>query len=293
MSDDDVYPDEMDAPHEFDDRAAEALLSGSGRGIDPQLADLFDDMRVAYTSQPPAAGAELAAVLAEAELTPEASPTRRFERMRSSLVARAGAAAAAAFAVTGGLAVAHALPASMQNATSEIGVGAPAHHGHHVHDALEVKPDDSTTTTIEHETVPGREKDAVDHDADDNDRGAAVGGHEGDNDDQNEQECEAEEQNEQAEHDDEAVTSTSVACVPTTATTVPESRDGNEGENSGDNEHSTVATVPESHDGEQGTSGSSGSGDDQHVTTPTTMSHSDGGDDSNSGSGDGGSSHGG
>ena len=43
MSNDDVYPGEMDTPHEFDfdDQAAEALLSESGRGTDPQLADLF------------------------------------------------------------------------------------------------------------------------------------------------------------------------------------------------------------------------------------------------------------
>jgi hypothetical protein len=293
MSDDDVYPGEMDTPQEFDDQAADALFSGSGRGTDPQFADLFDDMRIAYSSQPPAVGAELAAVIAVAEPTPEASPARRFERMRSSIIAKAGAATAAVFAATGGLAVAHALPASMQDAASEIGIGAPAGHGHHAHEAIEVEPRDSTTTTIEHETttVPDHDKDAVDNEHDDNDRGAVVGDHQGDN-NQDENECEADEQGEGA--NDGAVTSTSVPGVPTTGTTVPESHDGNQGDTLDDTEHSTVSTVPESHDGENATSGSagSGSGSELHTTTPTTTSHSDGGDDSHSGSGDDGSSHG-
>jgi len=287
MSEDDVYPGEMDAPHEFDDEAAEALLSGSGRGIDPQIDDLFDDMRVAYASQPPAVGAELAAVLAEAEVTAEAPPARRFERMRSSIVAKAGAAAAAVVAATGGLAVAHALPDSMQDAASHIGVGAPAHRGQSGDVRLEVRPDDPTTTTIEatSTTVPDGENDAVER-GDDNDQGAVVGSHEGDNDDQGENECEADERGELEQDDD--TTPTTVACTPTTETTVPESHDGNVGDDPEvENEHPTVSTVPESHDGENGTSDSSGpgSGDEQH-TTPTTASHS-GGD---SGSRDGGGS---
>jgi hypothetical protein len=288
MSDDDVYPGEMDAPHgfDFDEQAAEALVSGSDRATEPQLSDLFDDMRVAYTSQPPAVGAELAAVLAEAEITHDASPTRRFGRMRSSLVARAGAAVAAVVAATGGLAVAHALPAPMQDAASDVGIGAPAHHGHHADDILQVTPDDSTTTTIEQETttVPGDDTEGVE--PGDDARGAAVGDHQGDNDDQGENACEADDQGED-EHG--AVTSTTVACVPTTETTVPESHDGNDqGDNhDGDNEHSTVSTVPEAHDGEPGSSDSSGSGD-EHSTTPSTSSP---GGDSHSGSGDSGSSH--
>jgi hypothetical protein len=293
MSDDDVYRGEMDTPHEFDfdDQAAEALLSGSGRDADPQLADLFDDMRVAYTSQPPAVGAELAAVLAEAELVPKASPTRRFVRMRSSLVAKVGAAAAAVFAATGGLAVAHALPASMQDAASDVGIGAPAHRAHHADDTLQVTSDDSTTTTVEHAatTVPEHENEGVEP-GDDNAPGAVVGDHQGNNDDQGENECEADDQGE-AEHD-ENVTSTSVPCVPTTDTTVAESHDSGQVESNDDNEHSTVSTVPEAHDGGHETSGSSGSGDDRPATTPTTT-RSDGGGDSHSGSSDGGSSHGG
>jgi hypothetical protein len=292
MSEDDVYPGEMDTPHEFDDQAADALLSGSGRGTDPQLDDLFDDMRVAYTSQPPAVGAELAAVLAEAEVTADAPPARRFERMRSSIVAKAGAAAAAVIAATGGLAVAHALPASMQDAASDVGIGAPAHRGHTTHGTLEVRPDDPTTTTIEptSTTVREGENDGVEQ-GDDNDQGAVVGTHEGQNDDQGENECEADDHGE-AEHDDDT-TPTSVACTPTTETTVPESHDGKAGDDhETENEHSTVSTVPESHDGGSGTSDSSGSGsgDDQH-TTPTTTSHSGGSDDAHSGPGGGGSSN--
>ena len=212
--------------------------------------------------------------------------------MRSSIIAKAGAAAAAVFAATGGLAVAHALPASMQDAASEIGIGAPARHGHHAHEAIEVEPEHSTTT-VEHETttVPGHDNDAVEHERDDDDRGAVVGAHEGDNDDQGENECEAEEQN---ERDDDEMTSTSVPCVPTTETTVPEAHDGNRGDNN-EGEHPTVTTVPEAHDGNEGPSDSSGPGsaDEQHTTTPTTTSHSGGGDDSNSGPGGGDSSHGG
>ena len=292
MSGDDVYEGEMDAPHEFDfdDQAAEALLSGSGRAADPQLADLFDDMRVAYTSQPPAVGAELAAVLAQAGVTTEAAPPRRFERMRSSLVARAAAAAAAMVAATGGLAVAHALPAPMQDAASEIGIGAPAHHGHHAHDTLRVTADDSTTTTDAHTTttVPHHENDGIDPTGD-NDHGAVAGAHSGDNDAQGENECEADDRGE-LEHGG-TVTSTTVPCVPTTGTTVPGSHDTNRGDDNGDSRRLTVSTVPETHDGEQQTSGSSGSGDGEHATTPTTP-HSGGGD-SQSGSDGGSTSHGG
>lgn len=290
MSEDDVYPGEMDAPNEFDDQDAEALLSGSGRGIDPQLADLFDDMHVAYVSQPPVVGSELAAVLAEADPAPAASPTRRFERMRSSLVAKAGAAAAALVAATGGLAVAHALPDSMQNAASDIGIGAPAHRGHHAGEAREIEPEDSTSTTLAHTSTSvaghGRD-DAVGHDANDDDQGV-VGEHHDGNDDGNE--CEVENETEHG-----TVTSTTV-CVPTTATTVPENHDNRGPGGDDNNEHTTVTTVPESHDGgNEGPGSVSGSdsrgSDDGQTTTPTTTSHSSGGDDSHSGSSDGGSSN--
>jgi len=57
MSGDDVHPDEMHTPDDFDDAATHALFSGSGRDIDPQLADVVADMRMAYVSKPPVVGA--------------------------------------------------------------------------------------------------------------------------------------------------------------------------------------------------------------------------------------------
>jgi hypothetical protein len=268
----------MDDRREFDDQDAEALLSGSGRGVDPQLADLFDDMRVAYTSQPPAVGAELAAVLAEAELTVAASSPRRFERMRSSFVAKAGTAAAALVAATGGLAIAHALPASMQDAAATIGIGTPAHHGHQA-DTVAVSSDDSSTTTsVSETTVPD----------DDNDQGVVVGTNQGDNnDDQGENECEAEEQ---GELDD---TSTTVPCVttttePVTGTTVPGSNEGDQGQNDQGDEPTTVATVPGVQSGnnnDQGTTGSGNAGDNEQGT-PTTTAPAGGGSQSGPGNGD-------
>ena len=63
--------------------------------------------------------------------------------MRSSIITKLGAATAAAFAATGGLAVAGALPAPVQNAVSHIGVGKPTHHAR-------------TTTVEDDETTAGR-----------------------------------------------------------------------------------------------------------------------------------------
>ena len=57
MSDDDVHPNEMNTPHDFDDNATDALLSGHGRDIDPRVADVLGDMRTVYASQLPAVGA--------------------------------------------------------------------------------------------------------------------------------------------------------------------------------------------------------------------------------------------
>ena len=101
MSTGDVSPNEMNAPDDFDDAAAEALLRGQGREVDSRLADLVGDMRVAYTSTPPALGAELSALIDGAAPAPAvvARHSRRFERMRSSTIAKVGVAIAAMFAV--------------------------------------------------------------------------------------------------------------------------------------------------------------------------------------------------
>ena len=146
MSPDDVDGYEMDGPHDFDDEAAESLLGGAGRDADPGLVDLIGDMRVAYTSTPPAVGAALAALIGLSE--PVAlSPTRRFQQMRASMMAKIGAAAAVIVAATGGLAAAGALPAPVQDAMSHIGVGgsAPTHKGAEPIGDVE----ESTTTTVD------------------------------------------------------------------------------------------------------------------------------------------------
>ena len=157
MSDEDVYGFEMDAPFPHDDAAIEALLSCKDHAVDPALADLVADVRVAYTSEPAPAGAALAAFLGAGEGAPQPS-SRGFERMKSSMLAKVGAATAVALAATGGLAMASALPAPMQNAVSHLGVGAPAHHGHgdghgdrtqSVGDKSDNALDDSTTTTTD------------------------------------------------------------------------------------------------------------------------------------------------
>ena len=129
MSADDVYPYEMNESHDFDDTEAEILLSGAGQDVDPRLADLLGDLRVAYTSTPLAAAAELSALMGRT-LQPAPVPSRLsrwLERARSSMLARIGAATAAVLAATGGLAVAHALPAPVQDAVSHLGIGTSRH----------------------------------------------------------------------------------------------------------------------------------------------------------------------
>jgi len=149
MSGGDVHGDEMNEPHDFDDAAADALLGGGGREIDPDLADLIGDVRVAYTSTPPVVGAPLAALMGTS-LPAADQPSRRFERMRTSLLAKCGAAFAVAMAATSGLAVAGALPPPVQNAMSHLGVGESSQHQH---TTTAGETDDTTTTTVT--TVPG------------------------------------------------------------------------------------------------------------------------------------------
>jgi hypothetical protein len=151
MSPADVYGNEMDEPRDFDDETTEALLAGAGRDADARIAELIGDMRASYVSDPPAVGAALAALIETTDPVVAFTP-RRLERMRSSVFAKIGAATAAAFAATGGLAVAGALPAPVQDAVSHIGVGEPAHHGKH-HTAHTTAADDESTTTTT--AVPG------------------------------------------------------------------------------------------------------------------------------------------
>ncbi len=155
MSGGDVHPDEMHTPDDFDDAATHALITGSGREIDPQLADVVADMRMAYVSMPPVVGAELSALMSGTvpAPAPASPPARRSERMRSSMIAKVGAATAALFAATGGLAVAHALPAPVQDAVSHVGVGSPAHHSNK-HSAISRETvEHSTTTTVDSTTT--------------------------------------------------------------------------------------------------------------------------------------------
>jgi hypothetical protein len=156
VTSEDVHGNEMDGPHDFDDNTAEAFIAGLGREVDPHLADAVGDMRVAYASSPPVVGAELAALIGATEPAPLPS-ARRFERMRASMLAKIGAATAAVVAATGGLAVAGALPAPVQDAISHVGVGNGAHHsqkGTHGEPGAGVG---ETTSTVDPTatTVPG------------------------------------------------------------------------------------------------------------------------------------------
>ena len=161
MSHEDVHGDEMDGHQDFDDTTAEALLAGAGADADPRLAETIRDVRVAFRSTLPPVGAELAAFVGLPEPVADLAP-RRFERTRASLLAKAGAAAAAVVAVTGGLAVAGALPAPVQDAVSHIGLG-PSRDAHSDKDAdadagkTSVAVAKRTTTTAVHgssTTVP-------------------------------------------------------------------------------------------------------------------------------------------
>ena len=156
MSSGDVHGNEMDGPHDFDDSTTEAFIAGLGRDVDSRLADAIGDMRVAYTSSPPAVGAELAALIGATEPVPAPS-SRRFERMRASMLAKIGAATAAVVAATGGLAVAGALPAPVQDAMSHVGVGNGAHHAQKGQHGKPAAALEETTTTLDPTvtTVPG------------------------------------------------------------------------------------------------------------------------------------------
>jgi hypothetical protein len=156
MSDRGVYPNEMNEPQDLDPSAMEALLSGGGRDVSPRLADLIGDMRVAYASILPTASAELSAFMGTSAPAPASGLVpRRFEKMRSSTLAKIGAATAALIAATGGLAVAHALPGPVQDAVSHLGIGASSHHKSELPLTQgSTTTVDTTTTTVPTDSTP-------------------------------------------------------------------------------------------------------------------------------------------
>jgi hypothetical protein len=144
MSDAAVPPNKMDGPDNLDDASIEALFAGAGHDVDPSLADVLGDMRVAYTSLSPTVGAELAALIrptATASWSPRGARTR-------SVIAKIGAATAALVAATSGLAVAGALPAPVQSVLSHIGIGGPSNGTSPDHHADITANSADTTTTI-------------------------------------------------------------------------------------------------------------------------------------------------
>lgn len=148
MNDSGVPRNRMDGPYDLDDAGDEALLAGSGYAVDRALADLLGDMRVAYTSRTPTVGADLGALLgfsAAATGCPSSSTAGRI-RLR---LAKLAAATAAVVAATGGLAVAGALPAPIQNALSDVGVGSPSGRSHaDGHIAANTEPTTASATTV-------------------------------------------------------------------------------------------------------------------------------------------------
>jgi hypothetical protein len=280
MSPDDVSPNEMNAPHDFDDAAAEALLSGHGGEVDPRLAELLDNLCSAYTSNPPA-GAELSALIggtvaAPAALAPD---SRRFERMRSSIMAKVGVALAAMFAATGSLAVANALPAPMQNVAAHLGVGAPAQNDETASPADEestttteadepTDPAEPTPTTVEPKDNHGSEVAAVAHDDSVSgcEHGAAVSKVASDG----------------RSHNDGSCDDTSTTIPDGTPPADAKGHDGNETETeppeSGDHETDAHQKDGQDHETESGDSSDSGSSDSGSSDSGSSDSGSSGSD---------------
>jgi hypothetical protein len=140
----------MNEPYELPDAALEAFFAGEDGVVDPRLAEFIADVRIAYTSIPPAPEAELLALMSTTQPVP--SPPRSLARFCSAMLVKIGAATAAVIAATGGLAVANALPAPLQDAASNLGIGAPAHHASRYLTAEVV--DESTTTTTSSTLAP-------------------------------------------------------------------------------------------------------------------------------------------
>ncbi len=110
---------------EYDDAAIEALLGRDGGDADPAVARLVDGIVRSYCTAPLIVGSELAELMSDRTPAPNTEP-RRGGRFRASWLAKAAAALSGAIALTGGLAVAHALPAPVQDAVSRLGIGRPA-----------------------------------------------------------------------------------------------------------------------------------------------------------------------
>jgi hypothetical protein len=295
MNGDGVYPGEMDDPHDLDDATADALLSGDLRSASPQLADFVGDVRIAYTSTP-AASAEIAALMgASPPVPPPSFISRRFERMRSSMLAKIGAGAAVVVAATGGLAAAHALPASVQDAVSHLAIGtshessgAPSVEESTTSTTLDstvtTMPNDTTPTTAEHPENHGGEVSAIahDHSADGCEHGAAVSAVASDGKAHNDADDASEGDAERGSCE------TTTTIEGTTPTTVDDNDADEQGENhqSGDNHDGKPPTV-----GGGGTTGSSESRDGGHNDGANNggdvqSSGSDRGDSSGSGGGD-------
>jgi hypothetical protein len=119
MTFDDVDPFEMEprGHHEIDDAAADELLAGRGYDIDPALADVLGDVRVAFGSRSPEARPALVELMS-GNLEPT-SP-RGIVRMRTRFAARLATATSLAVIATGSLAVAGALPGPAQNTAERV-----------------------------------------------------------------------------------------------------------------------------------------------------------------------------
>jgi hypothetical protein len=168
----------MDGPDGFDDLSLGGIFAGAGDAVDPGLADLFADMRTAYTSMPLVVGAELGVLVAPGPTTTAAVPRTFSSRPRFPLLAKIAAATAAVVAATGGLAVAGALPASLQRAISHIGIGAPPtpSRPHGPHDRSPAARNGATLTPTTTRNEPPR-SDASERDGTAVPRSSATGGH--------------------------------------------------------------------------------------------------------------------
>jgi hypothetical protein len=144
----------MNEPPDFDDGAIQALVAGNGRDIDPRVADFIGDLRVAYATLPPTPNPELAALMTAAPPTLPSLVGRRLAQLRSSTLAKIGAATALLVAATGGLGVAHALPAPVQDAIAHLGIGAPPHSNSPLTHSSTTTIDATTTTAPGGSTPP-------------------------------------------------------------------------------------------------------------------------------------------